>query len=125
MIAAVRALDAVPERAAKIAADKLDAAVKATASSGASPDGKAWAPTKKGGRAMAKAASHIETRALGPVVRMTLSGPDVFHHFGKGDSEARRQVIPDAGGPMPRVVSDVLEQATSEAIAEIMKGSGR
>jgi hypothetical protein len=121
MIAGARALAELPERTAQIAAEKLDQAVKASASAGQSPDGKAWAPTKKGGRAMANAASHITTRAIGPVIRQTLSGVDVFHHYGKGASEERRPVIPDAGGPLPKLVADVLDEASAQAFDELVR----
>lgn len=125
MIASLERLEELPKRTAEIAAEKLDARVKATAAAGTSPDGKAWAPKKKGGRAMANAAAHIATRAYGHIVRMTLTGPDVFHQFSQKKGEPAREVIPGAGGAMPAVVADVLEEATAQAFDELTTGRRR
>jgi hypothetical protein len=120
MIASARKLGRLNERAAEIAAPLLEARLRAMASQGVSPDGKPWAPrVKDGGRAMRNAASAISVRAIGPTIRVTLDGVEVFHHFGRGATEVRRPVIPDQGGPMPDVVREVLEEAMTKAWAEL------
>lgn len=122
MVASTRALEGLPELAAKKAAKKLEQALKATAAAGTTPDGKAWAPTKVGGRAMANASSHVRVMALGPVVRVVLEGTDVFHHYGRGKTEVRRQVIPDAGAGVPELVARIVQEASDEAFAELTAG---
>jgi len=119
MIASLRSLDELPTRTAELAAPALERALKATAAAGTSPDGQAWAAKKTGGRAMTNAAKAISVKALGPVVRVTLDGPEVFHHFGKGSSEVRRPVIPDGGAGIPDVVGKVLEEASARAFDEL------
>lgn len=123
MIAAFQGLETFPAAIAREAAPDLEAALKATASAGSSPSGQAWAPTKKGGRAMAGAAKAITVKAVGNIVRVVLAGVEVFHHFGKGSSEVRRPVIPDAGGELPGVVRQVLERAAEKAFARVMAGA--
>jgi hypothetical protein len=114
MIASLRALGDAEEIAAGVArraAPLLDAAVKATASAGQSPDGKAWQKREDGGAPLKNAAAHITTKAHGPLVRMTLTGADVFHHYGATRGSIRRQVIPDAGAAVPEMVTELLLQA--------------
>jgi hypothetical protein len=121
MISSLRGLVKIEERAAAIAAPLLEQHLKSTASAGTSPDGKAWAPTKKGGRAMANAAAAITTKAFGPVVRVTLSGPEVFHHYAVR-GEPRRQVIPDTGVDATPAVTAVLDKAMAQAFDELTGG---
>lgn len=119
MIRSLRSISKLDERAATIAAPLLESALKATANAGTTPDGQPWAPRKKdGGRAMAGAASAISAGASGDTVRVTLRGPEVFWHFGERGAP-RRQVIPDGGGEMPAVVSDVLKKSTAQAFQEL------
>ena len=124
MIQAHRDLRKIDERTAEIAAPLLEAALKSTAAAGQSPSGGAWAPTKKGGRAMAGAAKAIAVKAYANVVRVVLSGPEVFHHYGVR-GEPRRPVIPDAGGEIPPVVADVLDKASGKAFEQLAGGGRR
>lgn len=116
MIAQLRALDGdrLAERIAARAAPLLDAAVKGTTSRGQAPDGTPWPKRQDGGAALEHAPDHIATKAAGPIVRMTLTGPDVYHHFGATKGGVRRQVIPDAGAEMPAVVERALLRAARE-----------
>jgi hypothetical protein len=124
MIARLRRLggDDVGERVAKGAVAGVDEAVKATARAGTSPMGSAWKAKKDGGRPLAHAADHISTAARGPIVVVTLTGPDVFHHKGLG-GKPRRQVIPDAATVPPSVWKAVHASATREFLA--LMGGGR
>lgn len=119
MIATLRGLDGpdVERAIAARTAPLLDAAVKRTAAAGQDPDGKPWAPTKDGGAPLAHAADHITTAASGSIVRMTLTGPDVYHHFGATRGGIRRQVIPDAGAGIPQVAVAAITRAAREEIA--------
>ena len=125
MIAQLRSLDGpvVEQAIARGAAPLLDKAVKATARAGQAPDGKPWPTKKDGGAALEHAADHITTTASGAMVRMTLTGPTVFHHFGATRGGVRRQVIPDAGAEIPQVAIDAVTRAAREEIAARLGGT--
>jgi len=119
MTDAVRRLGTLPDDVARRSVTYVDAAVKATAAAGTDPNGKPWAPRKDGGRALVNAAAAISTKALGPVVQVTLTGPEVIHHF--GDSRVpRRQIIPDGAAGIPKGVGDALDRAAADAFAAAM-----
>lgn len=88
-------LDAMADVAQYVApaAAEVQAQLRTTASAGQTPDGKAWAATKDGRRAMANAAQAITARAAGRDIVIELKGPEVFHHYGVRGAEPR-QVIP-------------------------------
>jgi hypothetical protein len=122
MISALRELGEgrIGEAIAKRAAPALEESIKKTARAGQDPEGKPWAPRKDGGPALQHAADHIRATAHGDVVRVTLTGPDVFHHFGATRGGVRRQVIPDAGAELPpSVVKALTEAARAELEARL------
>jgi hypothetical protein len=113
MIEAMTRIAGAPADAARLAAPLIDEAIKSTVRAGTSPAGTAWAPKKRGGGApLVHAADAISTAAVGSVVRVTLSGVEVFHHFGAG--VPRRQILPDPG-TIPPAVARALERATAQA----------
>lgn len=120
-IARLKALggDKMPERVAELAAPLVDAEVKKTAKAGTDPLGKAWTPKKDGGRPLVNAPSHISTKAQGRVVAVTLTGPDVWHHYGRGGAP-RRQVLPD-GASIPKSVWDAVHKAAKQAFDELIR----
>jgi hypothetical protein len=122
MIGSLRRMDKLDERAAQLAAPLVEAAIKATASAGTSPDGKAWAPTKAGGRAMPGAAKAVSAKALGNVVRVTLAGKEVFWHYGQRGAPPR-PVIPLGGVEPPPVVRAAIDKAIAKAFDEITGGA--
>ena len=107
-------LEDLPKVAAELAAPRVDAAIKATARAGKTPDGKPWPPKKDGGQPLVHAADAITTEAVGTVVRARLTGPTVFHHYGAG--VPKRQVLPDSGS-IPPGVEAALRNAADEAFA--------
>lgn len=122
MISGLRGLGKLEERAAAIAAPMLEAELKATAAAGTTPSGEPWAPTKKGARAMKGAAKAVAAKAFGDVVRVSLTGPEVFHHAGVR-GEPRRQVIPYGGVDMLPEVKTIIDKATAQAFDEITGGA--
>lgn len=122
MIASFRGLSQLDRRAAELAAPRLEEAIRRTAAAGTTPEGEPWAPTKKGGRAMRGAAGHITAKAYGSTVRIKLETADVFHHYGRGETEPRRRVIPDPG-TRPAAVDAAVKAATAEAFAELTGGA--
>ena len=117
MIRSIRALGELASVTAKRAAPLVEEALRASASAQQSPDGKAWAPKKDGkGVPYANAASHIHAKAIGPVVRVTLDGPEVFGHFGRAN-RVPRPMLPDPGS-MPEPIGAALRKAADQAFAQ-------
>jgi hypothetical protein len=70
--------------------------LRSTANAGTTPEGKPWAPTKKGERALENAASQIGVRVAGLNLVITLSegsGHATWWHWGTRGAEPR-YVIP-------------------------------
>jgi hypothetical protein len=120
MIASLRKLaapDVVAAAVAKKAEKTLQIALEQTLAAGTSPEGKAWEPRKKGGRAYAGAAGRITTRASGNLLRTTLEGPEVYGHFG-ARGMVERPMIPDAGAALPPSVEAALTLAATQVFDE-------
>jgi hypothetical protein len=113
MIRALRGLATLPQDAARAAAPLVEDAIRTTVRAGQDPDGKPWPEKKGGGPALVHAADHITTAAHGTVVRTTLAGVDVFHHFGGGRNPKRR-ILPDPG-TMPAGVEAALRRGAERA----------
>jgi len=121
MIATLRRLSGpkVGELVATKAAPKVDAAIKATARSGTTPEGTTWKPKKDGGRPLVNAAAAISTKGLGNLVVTTLTAPTSFHHKGLG-GKPTRQVIPDSG-TVPDGVKKAVLSAATEVFSELTR----
>jgi hypothetical protein len=120
-IAALRLMQGteLEEAIAKEAEVTLQDAIQATLVAGETPEGKPWAPKRRGGgRPYANASSTLKTVATGNYVRMTISGPDVFGHFGRTGKQVARPMLPDAGAGTPPVVSKALDLAAERAGAK-------
>lgn len=119
MAAKLRALRTLGDRAAAIAAPKLLEEVKKTAAAGTSPDGKAWAPLKRGGRALPKAADALSVRVVGHIVQLVLRGPYVLHNSGTGHAPQRR-ILPPRGVGFPARYREICKAAVQQAFREAM-----
>ncbi len=106
--------DAASDIAAR-ASIAINAALLKTLAAGETPEGMAWEPRKEGGRAYANAASRISTASYGNLVRVTLTGPEVYGHFGARGMPVR-QMIPDAGAGIPQSVVDAILKAAAQVI---------
>lgn len=104
---------------AREATPGVEAALRATAAAGTTPEGQAWAPTQKGGRAMVHAPEHIEAKAAGGAIRVTLKGPDAFHNYGAGRGHVKRQVLP-SGGELPDGVAEALSAAAGKVFDRVV-----
>lgn len=118
MIATLRGLATLPAEAAKAAATLVDEAIKSTVRAGQDPDGKPWPAKKGGGTALVHASDHISTEARGTVVRTTLTGVDVFHHFGASRGGVKRRILPDPG-TMPKGVETALRKGAAAAFERL------
>jgi len=117
MIASLRALERLPEDAAKAAAPLIEEALRASAAAEKAPDGTPWAPRKKGSGALyAHAGARIKATAIKSLMRVTLSGPEVYAHSGTAKLP-RRPMLPDPGA-LPANLGKVLEDAAAKAFAK-------
>lgn len=99
--------------AAPAAAEAMQAALRATAAAGESPDGAAWAPRKKdGGRALANAANKIVVRAVGSVLLARIGWPESLHNDGT-KTIPQRQILPS--GEMPPAVATAVKDSLIES----------
>lgn len=121
MIRRARALEDAESAIAKEAAPRVLAALQATARAGTTPTGKPWPATKEGGRALVNAASHLAAKALGSVVKVTLTGVDVIHNAGTGWIPKRR-ILPETGEAVPPVVAKAVEDAARAVLGRIASG---
>jgi len=120
MLAALMRLGAMPEAAAARAAPLVLAAARESAAAGTTPLVQAWAPTKKGGRALRNAAAHLTGEASGATIRITLTGVEVIHNYGTSRIPAR-QIIP-ATGDIPEAYADAIRKAAEKAFEEALGG---
>jgi hypothetical protein len=123
MIDALRSVDGsgLEARIAARAAPLLEEALRASADEGVSPNGAPWRPKKGGGKAYEHASSKITVAAHGSLVRATLTGPEVYGHYGT-EKMPKRPMLPDAGAAIPPLVTDVLERAAEAEFAAAMGG---
>lgn len=120
-IGRVNDLEQLAEATATEAAPLVQNALRATAGAGKSPTGVPWKDRKEGGRAFANAAEKITVKALSNVVKISLTGPEVFGQFGA--SGPRRPMIPGADGELGPGVEAAMKEGASRAFEKIMGGS--
>jgi hypothetical protein len=125
ILATLRAVSDGERVATEVAAraePHIQAGLEKTLSAGEEPAGKGWAPRKSGGKAYAHAAGHVVTKHYGKLIRVTLSGPEVYGHFGNSHLP-QRKMIPDGGAGMPPSIADALGKGASEAFDALVKGA--
>ncbi len=109
LAARLRAIPTLGATIAQEAAPDLLALNKASAADGTTPDGKAWAPTKKGARALVHAADALSSSVAGDVVYLELTGINVFHN-------ATRRIVPYKGIGFPASYRDAIQAAATRVI---------
>lgn len=108
----------IARRVAKYGAEELQKSLETTLAAGQDAEGKAWGPKKDGGRAYEHAPSRVTTRAHEDLIVSTLTGPEVFGHFGNAHLP-QRKMLPDAGAGMPKSVSGALTRAANRVFREV------
>ncbi len=106
-------LKAIPSLGAEIAravAPDLLALNKASAAAGMTSDGKPWAPTKKGERALVRAADALSVTVVGDAIVLILSGINVFHN-------KTRPIIVDTAAGLPKAYGDAIQKTASAVLA--------
>ena len=119
MIRRLRALPGMLEKAAPKAARALGDSVRADVAAGRAPDGSAWKPRKDGGQPLRNAAAHIEDRAAGTTLLLTLSGPEVWHDRGTG-LVPQRKIMPS--GELPPKHAAAIRAELDKAFIEATRG---
>lgn len=116
-IARVRALPGLVERAAPSAAAAVDAAMRASITAGAAPDGKAWEATQTGKRPLANAAAALSVSAVGTAIVATVTGPEALHDRGWVRGGKRRQLLPEK---ITAPIATAIDGALSAEFARTM-----
>lgn len=121
MLATVRALPTLPERAAPDIAVAIKAEIERTIAAGTAPDGTPWAPRKKdGGAPLRKASSALYAGAIGRVIYVRVLGTEARHHIGTARGGVRRQIIPTSVTLTPAIktaIGDTLKRHFHELVA--------
>jgi hypothetical protein len=94
MIARLRALPGLAERAAPAVADAVREELQRTISAGTSADGETWAPKKDGGKPLQDAEAALTVVPVGKRIIIKLRGPEARHHRGWARGGVRRPIIP-------------------------------
>lgn len=119
MIARVRALPNLAERAAPAVAEAVRAELEHTISAGTSADGRPWERKEDGGKPLAGAAAALAVVPVGRSVIVKLRGPEARHHRGWVKGGKVRPIIPvDAIPPaMAQRIKAVLEGEFAKTMA--------
>ena len=111
----------VADLAAKIAAPKLDALVKAQVAAGVDPSGKPWRLKKDGDRALVNAARAVRAEADGEYIYLVVEGPEYWHQVAKADgSLPQRKMIPEDGDELSEEMMKILDESVDEALARLL-----
>jgi hypothetical protein len=128
MIDRVRQLGEAPAAVAKLAAPRVQAVLKASASAGTTPSGQAWAPKKDGSTPLRNAVDAVEVRALGDVVSARLIGTSTgsqqaqaVQNYGTKRIPARN-ILPDRGAGLPKTVAAAVTEAAKDFFDGVMGG---
>jgi hypothetical protein len=106
------------QRASEIMLGEIQKAV----SEGRSVDGTPLEPKKDGSQPLVNAAAAITARGIGNVAVITLTGVEVFHHFGAGRNPVRR-ILPTLGGMQK--LGSAIGAGLVEMCQEFMTRKGR
>lgn len=113
-----------PAVVASRAAAHIQTALQTSLAAGETPTGQKWVAKKDGGRAYQNAASKITTKSFSNVVRVVLTGPEVYGHYGKnskGHGMPERRMLPDTGADIPAIITDAITLGAREAIAGVVR----
>ena len=109
MLAKLRQLPELAERAAPEVAHVVREELERQISKGTDPNGKAWKKTLDGRQPLIGAAKALGVTAIGPRVIAVLRGPEARHHLGRARGGIVREVLP--GKEIPRAWSGPIKRA--------------
>jgi hypothetical protein len=121
MLNKLRSIPGLAKESAPDIAKALKVEISKNISAQQDPYGHKWREGEDGGPVLKGALKAVDVRAVGSVIIIDLTGPEVMHHLGsakgyKGGSSKqggfRRPIIPftKLPGPMRQVTGKVLEQ---------------
>jgi hypothetical protein len=127
VLSKLAALGTFPEKVAGACTPLVKRAAVETAKSGRTPWGEPWAPRKKDGKpALVNAASAIEVRAVGSLVRIVLVGISTGSAKVQAIQHWRRQVIPRhttskgrGGQGLPPQISKALHDGATKLFEQL------
>lgn len=120
-IANIRSLPEMLNAAAPQIGEALLAEFQRTAAAGTTPEGEPWAPTKKGNRPLANAASSMQLVVSGNVIIIKITDHHVFHQFGAGSPA--RHILPSGG--LPDRLGNAIRKGIVDMGVEWMTRGGR
>ena len=110
-------------QAAEAARLEVIDAVEQTARAGEDANGNPWPLRKDGEQAMPKAANYITGQVIdgidGPAVQLKVTGPYAINHHRK---KPRRRILPIAGEPIPKSITDAMAKGAKRAFEKHLKG---
>ena len=121
VIARVRALGEATPEFARDGAEALREELTGNIAAARGPDGKPWAVTQAGGRALKNAAKALRVVAEGTRIVATLSGPEANQSIGKTRGAVARPILPTRKLSAPAAAA--LERVFTKRFRTIM-GSG-
>ena len=123
LIARVRKLPELAQRAAPDVARVVEAELHRTIAAGTTPYGEPWKLTQDGAKPLVHAADALAVVAVGTTIYVRLTGPEARHHLGRGRGGVKREVIPTRGIP-PRMAAPI-RAAIGRCFTELVKGESR
>lgn len=149
-IAGVEKLQAMNADVAREAEKPVADVARKSAADGKAPDGSPWAPKKDdGGRALKDAGSAVASSTKGNQIKLTVGTPYAFHNSGAGGTSQtkeakrmrartrkrqaetgkkskfhapKRQILPASGEPIPKAMSDAIEESARKVFGRAMGG---
>jgi len=113
----------MPHTAAPAVARALEASVGAQIARSLDPDGKPWAETLDGRKALANAAAAVTVTPVGDAVVLVVEGPEALHDQGKARGHVQRKIIPK--GALPSRMATTIGDALDLEFGRIMAAGGR
>jgi hypothetical protein len=110
--------EVVSNKIASVAAPLILKSIQKSVSEHEAPDGRRWVSGKDGHPVYANAASKLTGAAHGNLVRVTLTGPEVYGNFGNSRLPERR-MLPDTGAEIPKDVQAALDEATAKVMGKL------
>jgi hypothetical protein len=107
---------------AQRAAELMKVEIGKAVTQGRSVDGTPLKPKKDGSQPLKNADKAITARGIGNVAVVTLTGVEVFHHFGAGRNPERR-ILPTKGGM--KKLGSAIAVGIVEMCQEFMTRKGR
>lgn len=115
-IVQIRTISAAIPRVATTAVGEVRSIIAANVAAQRGPDGQPWPSSVDGQPVLVGAMKHVDVRAVGSTIVVTVDGTENRHHTGRVRGGKRRDIIPSRA--MPETVSEALDKATQTVLTE-------